>query len=255
MFKIKKSRKESTDPAQLVDSVEQAARQAKENMRWLVAGVAVAVLAGLAVGGFLWMRQQEDRAAAALFYEATRHASEPSLTGGPPPMRRPEEVQKAIETFRKILTDFPSSSVAPQAAYLLGNALSERKDWDGAIKAYQDYLAQYGANRLLVPLVYQRMAYAQLAQGKLDEAEKTFTAIVQMPSAPNKDHALYELGKINELLNRPEGALAYYQQIVKDHPSSPFATEASVRIKTLDARKAVVPAAESPAPTPPPPQK
>ena len=255
MFKIKKYRKESTDPAQLVDSVEQAARQAKENMRWLVAGVAVAVLAGATVGGFLWMRQQDDRAAADLFYEATQHASEPSRTGALPALRRPEDLQKAIETFRKILTDFPNSSVAPQAAYLLGNALSERKDWDGAIKAYQDFLARYGANRILVPLVYQRMAYAQLAQGKLDEAEKTFAAIVQMPSAPNKDHALYELGKINELLNRPEGALASYQQIVKDHPSSPFATEASVRIKTLDARKAVQPAAESPAPTPPPPQR
>ena len=255
MFKIKKYRKESTDPAQLVDSVEQAARQAKENMRWLVAGVAVAVLAGATVGGFLWMRQQDDRAAADLFYEATQHASEPSRTGAPPAPRRPEDLQKSIETFRKILTDFPNSSVAPQAAYLLGNALSESKDWNGAIKAYQDFLARYGANRLLVPLVYQRMAYAQLAQGKLDEAEKTLTAIVQMASAPNKDHALYELGKINELLNRPEGALAYYQQIVKDHPSSPFATEASVRIKTLDARKAVQPAAESPVPTPPPPQR
>jgi len=128
----------------------------------------------------------------------------------------------------------------------LGNALSERKDWDGAIKAYQDFLARYGANRLLVPLVYQRMAYVQLSQGKLDEAEKTWTAIVQMASAPNKYHALYELGKINELLNRQEGALAYYQQIVKDHPSSPFATEASVRIKTLDARKAVAPAVPAP---------
>src|SRR5206468_9674640 len=101
MFKVKNSRKESTDPAQLVDSVEQAAREAKENMRWLVAGVAVAVLAGAAVGGFLWMRQQEDSAAAELFYEATRHASEPSLTGGPPPMRRTAEVQKAITTYRQ----------------------------------------------------------------------------------------------------------------------------------------------------------
>ena len=255
MFKIKKYRKESTDPAQLVDSVEQAARQAKENMHWLVAGVAVAILAGAAVGGFLWMRQQDDRVAADLFYEATQHASEPSRTGAPPAPRRPEDIQKSIETFRKILTDFPNSSVAPQAAYLLGNALSERQDWNGAIKAYQDFLARYSANRLLVPLVYQRMAYARLAQGKLDEAEKTLTAIVQMASAPNKDHALYELGKINELLNRQEGALAYYQQIVKDHPSSPFATEATVRIKTLDARKAVAPVAESPAPTPPPPQK
>jgi len=255
MFKIKKYRKESTDPTQLVDSVEQAARQAKENMRWLIAGVAVAVLAGATVGGFLWMRQQDDRAAADLFYEATQRASEPSRTGAPPAPRRPEDLQKAIETFRKILTDFPNSSVAPQAAYLLGNALSERKDWDGAIKAYQDFLARYGANRLLVPLVYQRMAYAQLARGKLDEAEKTLTAIVQMASAPNKDHVLYELGKINELLNRPEGALANYQQIVKDHPSSPFATEASVRIKTLDARKAAPTPAAPSAPSGAPQQK
>src|SRR3989442_3178077 len=124
-------------------------------MRWLVAGVAVAVLAGAAVGGFLWMRQQEDRAAAELFYEATRHASEPSLTGGPPPMRRPEEVQKAIETFRKILTDFPSSSVSTQAAYLLGNPLSVRTDWDCPIKPYQGFLAHYRAHPLLVPQFYQ----------------------------------------------------------------------------------------------------
>jgi tetratricopeptide (TPR) repeat protein len=255
MFKIKRYRKETTNPTHLVDSVEQAAREAKENMRWLVAGVAVAVLAGAAVGGFLWMRHQDDRAAADLFYEATQRVTEPSPMGAPPAPRRPEDLQKADQTFRKILSDFPNSSVAPQAAYLLGNALSERKDWDGAIKAYQDFLARFGANRLLVPLVYQRMAYAQLAQGKLDEAEKTFTAIVQMPGAPGKDHALYELGKINELLNRPEGALASYQQIVKDHPTSPFATEASVRIKTLDARKTIAPAAKPPAPTPAPPQK
>src|SRR5207249_392524 len=57
MFKIKKYRKEATDPAQLVDSVEQAARQAKENLAWLIAGVVVAVLAGATVGGVLWMRQ------------------------------------------------------------------------------------------------------------------------------------------------------------------------------------------------------
>jgi predicted negative regulator of RcsB-dependent stress response len=246
MFKIKKYRKEATDPAQLVDSVEQAARQAKENLTWLVAGVIVAILVGATVGGFLWMRQQDDRAAADLFYVATQQASEPSQTGAPPVPRSSEDLEKSIETFRKVLADFPNSSVAPQAAYLLGNALSERKDWDGAIKAYQDFLARYGANRLLVPLVYQRMAHAQLAQGKLEEAEKTLTAIVQMANAPNKDHALYELGKINELLNRPEGALANYQQIVKDHPSSPFATEASVRIKTLDARKGTRPAAPPP---------
>src|SRR5438876_10810611 len=102
MFKIKKYRKEATDPAQLVDSVEQAARQAKENLAWLIAGVVVAVLAGAAIGGVLWMRQQDDRAAADLFYEATSQAYVPSQTGAPPAPGRSEGLQKPNETFRKI---------------------------------------------------------------------------------------------------------------------------------------------------------
>lgn len=255
MFKIKRNRKESpADPAHLVDSVEQAAQQARENLRWLLAGVAIAVIAGAAVGGFLWMRQHEDRAAADLLHEATRGASERSLLGGPPPMRSAAESQKASEALRKILADFPRSSVAPQAAYLLGNVLSDLKDWDGAVNAYQDFLERYGGQRSLVPLVYQRLAYAQLAQGKIEEAEKTLTAVAQINGAPNKDQALFELGKLDELLNRPEGALAHYQEIVKTHPSSPLAAEASLRIKTLDARKAPVPPS-APAASPAAPSK
>lgn len=255
MFKIRKPPKESpTDPAHLVDSVEYAARQARENFRWLLAGVAVAVIAGASAGGFLWMRQQDDRKAADLLHEATRSAIERSFIGGPPPARQSEDLKKAAAILQEILTDFPRSSVAPQAAYLLGNALSDQKDWTGAVKAYEEFLARYGAHRTLVPLVYQRLAYAQLAQGKVDEAEKTFTAVVKIPGAPNKDQALFEIGKIDELLKRPEGALAHYQEIVKDHPSSPFAAEASVRIKTLDARKASAPPAE-PATSPAAPSK
>ena len=248
MFKIRKNHKESlVDPAHMGDSVGQAARQARENFRWLLAGVAVAVIAGAAVGGFLWMRQQDERAAADLLHEATRSVTERSFMGGPPPVRQPEELKKAADVFQKILTEFPRSSVAPQAAYLLGNARSDLKDWAGAVKDYQEFLVRYGTHRALVPLVYQRLAYAQLAQGKVEEAEKTLTAVAKIPTAPNKDQALFELGKIDEILKRPEGALAHYQEIMKDHPSSPFAAEASVRIKTLDARKASVPPAAPPA--------
>src|SRR3989454_12484330 len=96
MFKIKKYRKESTDPAQLVESVEQAARQAKENLAWLIAGVVVAVLTGAAVGGFLWMRPEGDRAAAEFLFEGPPKASQPSATGAPPAPRPSGDIEKAI---------------------------------------------------------------------------------------------------------------------------------------------------------------
>src|SRR2546430_6663405 len=104
MFKIKKYRKESTDPAQLVESVEQAARQAKENLAWLIAGVVVAVLAGAAGGGFLWVRPQGDRAAAHLLFEGTQQASQPAQTGAPPAPRPSGGLQKTIATVPEILT-------------------------------------------------------------------------------------------------------------------------------------------------------
>jgi predicted negative regulator of RcsB-dependent stress response len=253
MFKIKSRKKAEPDPAQLVGSFEQAAGLARENLTWLMAGVAVAVVVSLAVGGFYWKRQQDDRAAAEMLHEVLPAASTDLPFGSPP--RRPEESKKAVEVCRKVLAEFPRSSVAPQAAYLLGNTLSDLKDWDSAIKAYQEFLARYGDNRSLAPLVYQRLAYAQLSQGKVEEGEKTLAAIVKIEGAPNKDQALFELAKINELLNRPEGALARYQEIMKDYPHSPFANEASVRIKTLDTRKATAtpaPPAPPAATTPPP---
>ncbi len=250
MFKIKKIRKDSAgDPGALVSSVEEAASEARRNMKWLIAGVALALLAGAAVGGFFWKRQQDNRAAADLLHEATKSSTQRLAQTGMQPARRPEEIQKTAETLRKLLADFPDSSVAPQALYLLGNAQSDLKEWDGALQSYQKFLARYGNQPSLAPLVYQRMAYTLFAQGKMEDAQKTFAAILQLNNAPNKDQALFELGRISEILGQPEGALAHYQQIVKDHPQSLFASEAAIRIKTLDARKAVPPSA---APAPPP---
>ena len=250
MFKIKRNQKgAATDPAQLVGSVEQAASVARENLPWLIPGIVVAVVVGLAAGGFLWVRQQNEHAAADLIYEGTRSVTERPLEALP---RRSEESQKAIESFRKVLAGYPRSSAAPQAAYLLGNALSDLKDWEGAVKAYQDFLARYGDHRPLVPLVYQRLAYAQLSQGKVDEAEKTLSAVLKIEGALNKDQALYELAKIDETLNRPEGALAHYQELMKEHPHSPLADEAAVRIKTVDTRKASRVTPTPPVPNSPP---
>jgi TolA-binding protein len=67
----------------------------------------------------------------------------------------------------------------------------------------------------------------------------------------NKDQGMFELGKIEEARSRPEGALARYQDLMKTYPNSPFAGEASVRIKSLEAKKSPavpsVPTAAAPA--------
>jgi tetratricopeptide (TPR) repeat protein len=233
MFKIKKDKTVAAGPNQLIGSIEQMASKARQYLSTLVLGIAVLLAIGSAVGGFLWFRHHDNRVAEDMLHEGMRIFSERSPGLDTPP---PEQLQKAVETFRKVLTEHPRSDAAPQAAYMLGNTLSDLKDWSAAVKAYEDFLARYDARGSIGALVYQRLAYAYLSLGKLDEAEKTLLAILKNPEAPNKDHALYELAKMDEVLNRPEGALAHYQELMKQHPQSPYAEEAAIRIKTLDAK-------------------
>jgi tetratricopeptide (TPR) repeat protein len=252
MFKIKKEKMILAQPGQTLGSVEHVTGVARENLTWLLVGLSVFVVVGAAVGGFIWMKQQEDRLAEDLLHEGMRVYSQSSPVAPPP---RADQLHKAVDTFRKVMAQYPRSSAAAQASYMLGNALSDLKDWEGASKAYQEFLTRYGDHQALVPLVYQRLAYSQLLQGKLDEAQRTLDTILRIPGAPNKDHALFELAKINETLNRPEGALTQYQELLKNHPHSPYAEEASVRIKTLDIKNAAttLPQASTPVPAPTPP--
>jgi len=95
----------------------------------------------------------------------------------------------------------------------------------------------HGSNTSLLGLVQQRMAYAYLVKGDRDQAVKAFTGILEIPGALNKDHVLFELAKLEESQSRPEGALAHYQDLMKNYPNSPFTSEAAVRVKVLEVKK------------------
>ena len=109
----------------------------------------------------------------------------------------------------------------------------------------------YGSNPSLLGLVQQRLGYAYLLKGDRDQAAKAYSAVLDIPGSLNRDHALFELGRLEESLSRPEGALAHYQDLMKNYPNSPLANEAAVRVKVLEFKKSPdsAPAASS-VPTP-----
>ena len=103
-------------------------------------------------------------------------------------------------------------------------------------------------------LVQQRLGYAYLVKNDRDQAVKAFSAVLDIPGALNKDNVLFELAKLEEAQSRPEGALGHYQDLMKNHPNSPFASEAAVRVKVLETKNAV-PDSIVPASSPPDPPK
>jgi tetratricopeptide (TPR) repeat protein len=86
-------------------------------------------------------------------------------------------------------------------------------------------------------LVHQKLGYAYQLKGDRDQAAKAFSTVLEIPGSLNRDHALYELARLEESQSRPEGALAHYQDLMKTYPNSPFASEAAIRVKALEVKK------------------
>lgn len=228
-------RKSPVDEAQLMSTMEWLWLSAEEHRRGLLLGLVVVILAIGVVVGVVWYDMQRAQKAMSLHVEATKH-----FATRPPD--KPEQAQKnlkqAILLYRQVAKEYPGTSAAAQSLFRLGLALEEDKNLPEAIEAYQKLVTTYGGNDPLLGLAYQRLAYAYLQQGERGKAEEALTAILAVPGANNKDHALFELGKLEEAQSRPEGALARFQELIDRHPYSPLANEASIRIKALSAQQA-----------------
>ena len=234
------------DEAHLLSGVDRFLHVLQEQRRAFLAGLGVLLVAGAVIAGVMWYDYQSTLKARELDQEATLHYLNRPADD---PKKSHEQLSQAITLYRQVVDQYPRSPVAPLALFHLGNAQVLANEVDPGIETYKRFMLLYSSNTSLLGLVQQRLAYAYLAKGDRDQAVKAFTAILDIPGALNKDHVLFELAKMEESQSRPEGALAHYQDLMKNYPNSPFTSEAGVRVKVLEVKKSPEPAAgASPAP-------
>jgi tetratricopeptide (TPR) repeat protein len=244
------------DEAHLLTGVDRFLHLLQEQRRAVIVGLGVVLVAGAVVAGVMWYDYQSTLKARALDQEATLHYLNRPADD---PKKSHEQLSQAIALYKQVVDQYPRSPVAPLALFHLGNAQVLANEVDAGIETYKRFMLLYSSNTSLLGLVQQRLAYAYLVKGDRDQAVKAFTGILEIPGALNKDHVLFELAKIEESQSRPEGALAHYQDLMKNYPNSPFTSEAAVRVKVLEVKKspespAAAPAPAASAPTPQPEQ-
>ena len=149
------------------------------------------------------------------------------------PEKAKENVGKAAELYKEILDQYPRTVSAQLSQYFLGNALIEQGDIKGGIEAYEKFVDQYDGQDLFVGLVYQRLGYAHLLNGDREKAFQSFTEVLELPGAFNQDQVLFEFAKLEETDGATEKALLHYKDLLAQFPTSPFASEASLRVKAL----------------------
>ena len=235
------------DEAHLVSSLEHRLIGLME-YRWpLLVGFALLVLVGGIVWGVLWYDAQTASKAQDLEREATLHyLTRPADD----PKKADTNLKEAIALYKRIVEEYPRTPSAPLALFSLGNALLKANELDAAIEAYKRFVLMYESNVSLLGLVQQKLGYAYLLKGDHDQAAKAYSTILEIPGSLNRDHALFELARLEESRSRPEGALTHYQDLMKTYPNSPFASEAAIRVKVLEVKKSPETApVTSPAPT------
>jgi outer membrane protein assembly factor BamD (BamD/ComL family) len=233
------------DEAHLLTGVDRFLHLLQEQRRAVIVGLGVVLVAGAVVAGVMWYDYQSTLKARDLDQEATLHYLNRPADD---PQKSHEQLSQAITLYKQVVDQYPRSPVAPLALFHLGNAQVLANEVDAGIETYKRFMLLYSSNTSLLGLVQQRLAYAYLVKGDRDQAVKAFTGILEIPGALNKDHVLFELAKIEESQSRPEGALAHYQDLMKNYPNSPFTSEAAVRVKVLEVKKSPESPAAAPAP-------
>lgn len=242
------------DEAHMLSELDHALHRLQNYRRPLLVGLGVLVLAAAVVGGIFYVDRQAAQKAQDLEREAMRFLTAPSAND---PQKADHALKEAIARYRQVVDQYPRTPSAPLALYHLGNTLVQTNELSAAIEAYQRFLMLYGSNPSMAGLVQQRLAYAYLLKGDRDLAVKALTSILEIPGTLNRDQALFELARLEESQSRPEGALAHYQDLIKNYPNSPFTSEATIRTKIMDVKKSQepTPASTSAAPAIAEPQK
>jgi tetratricopeptide (TPR) repeat protein len=229
------SKSDPIDQTHLLTGLERFWLTVQENRLAVAVGIAVVCVAVAIVAGVLWYEHETAQKALALYREATEHyLTRPADR----PQQADQNLKQALAMYQQVVQDYPRTTVAPVALYQLANAYVQVNDFDAAIEAYKRFALLYPSQAMLLSLVQQRLGYAYLLKGDREQAVKAFAAVLDMPGALNKDHVLFELAKLEEAQSRPEGALAHYQELMKAYPNSPFASEAGIRSKVLEVKKA-----------------
>ena len=232
------------DEAHMLSWLDHTLHRLQDYRRPLLVGLGVLVLSVAAVGGVFYVDREAAQKAQDLEHEAMRFLTAPSVSD---PQKADHALKEAIAKYRQIVDQYPRTPTAPLALYYLGNTLVQANDLGGAIEAYQRFLMLYSSNPSMAGLVQQRLAYVYLLKGERDLAVKALTGILETPGTLNRDQALFELARLEESQSRPEGALAHYQELIKNYPNSPFTSEATIRTKIMDVKK---PQESTPASTP-----
>jgi outer membrane protein assembly factor BamD (BamD/ComL family) len=165
-------------------------------------------------------------------------------------------MEKTADMYDKIVKAGPYSDVAPAAQMQIGKAREKAKDFPAAVKAYERAADRYSdrpavaadalfkagmAHRLQAKRAEYDQSAAASAIATLTDFMTLFPNDARVKQAEKEIEALrteqargsFEIAKYYESRKRLQGALVYYNEVLVQDATSPYAEQARQRIDEL----------------------
>lgn len=201
------------------------------NRTWFLTGLAVVIIAAVAVVGWRAYRDRQARVAQTAYDEALALAPQAQNMESEAAEKRMMAAIKAMEEVRQ---KYPGSAPGRLVLLDLGALYYHLEKYDEAKKAYQAFLKTIGSgDKDLRPLVLNSLAYIHEVQNDPAGAVKLWEEITQGPVDLLKDEAWFNLGRAYTALKQPDKAKQAYQQLIDKFPDSPHLPLARAKLAEL----------------------
>jgi len=126
---------------------------------------------------------------------------------------------------------YPDSEAGITARYHYGSSMAALGKYDEAVAAFDDVVRRAGADSLYGRMARLGKADTQARAGQFDAAIATWKELASSTDADlPKDAILMELAKAYEAAGRTEEARKTFNQVVDEHPTSPYSAEARAEL-------------------------
>jgi TolA-binding protein len=140
---------------------------------------------------------------------------------------------KAIETYEKLITDFPQNARIEEAYLGLANSAYALGQYDQAIVNYQFLISNFSKNQPeseMIEKAYYGLAWTYLKSGKTDLAIQSFQDIVaKSPNKIARGSALTQIGDAYQEISMFDKAVEIYDQLLREYQDTVYADYAQFR--------------------------
>jgi TolA-binding protein len=234
---------------QFVVTLQETFGRIEQNRKQVLTLGGALVIFAIAVGGFLWWRQQTLAKASTLLADAMAVAEAPVTPPPPPPgstldpntpkppansyANERDRAEAALPKFLAAADAYPSTLPGLAARYLAATTLAALGRDAEAEQRYQEVIARAGSG------LYGRVARLGIAevQARQKKYEPAINTLKELSTTAKDDlpldGVLMQLGRTYALAGRKAEAVQAYERVTTEFPSSAYAGDARKEIDAL----------------------